>query len=86
MNSNKSNAQHNFWLGLFGDEYIERTGSLEKLDKIYTDLTGIPITKIFNDFFSDFDRDIEILEFGCNVGIKLEILKKWGFQNYMVLK
>lgn len=79
MNSNLSDIQHNFWLGSFGDEYIERTGSLEKLNKIYTDLTGISITKVFNNFFSDFDRDIEILELGCNVGIKLEILKEMGF-------
>ena len=81
MNSNPSDVQHDFWLGSFGDEYIERTGSLEKLNKIYTDLTDNSITKIFNDFLYDFDRDIEVLELGCNVGVKLEILKNMGFSN-----
>ena len=67
MNLEESNLQHNFWLGSFGDEYIERTGSFEKLNKIYMDLTGVPVTEIFEKFFSGFDRDLEILELGCNV-------------------
>lgn len=81
MSINSLNEQRNFWLGGFGDEYIERTGSLEKINQIYQNLTGQPITKIFYDFFSDLDRDLEILELGCNVGIKLEILKNMGFSN-----
>ena len=81
MNLNSSNDQHNFWLGSFGDEYIQRTGSLEKLNSIYFNLTGTSLSKIFENFFSDFDKDMTILELGCNVGIKLEILKNMGFSN-----
>jgi pseudaminic acid biosynthesis-associated methylase len=81
LNLNSSNDQHNFWLGSFGDEYIQRTGSLEKLNSIYFNLTGTSLSKIFENFFSDFDKDMTILELGCNVGIKLEILKNMGFSN-----
>ena len=31
--------------------------------------------------FSDFDRDMSILEVGCNVGVKISMLQKMGFRN-----
>jgi len=74
-----SNEQHNFWLGSFGDEFLERLSSIKKYDQSYNEQTGTTMTKIFNDFFSNLDKDIEILELGCNVGTKLEILKNMGF-------
>ena len=36
---------------------------------------------MFKTFFQDIDKQSKILELGCNVGIKLSILKKLGFTN-----
>ncbi len=44
-------------------------------------MTGVDITDVFKEFFNDLDRNYKILEIGCNVGVKLQILKNMGFKN-----
>ena len=73
--------QQEFWLSQFGKDYLQRNLTRDDFNKLYKDQTGFDVEKPFLDFFSDLDREIEILEFGCNVGLKLEILKKMGFKN-----
>jgi len=73
--------QEKFWLSSFGDEYLKRNLTYEDFNLLYKKQTGFNVDKPFQDFFADMDRNMSILEFGCNVGIKLEILKKMGFRN-----
>lgn len=71
---------HNeFWMGDFGDKYTKRnTGNI---DKVYEERFGLTRTNINYPFLSDMDKDISILEVGCNNGLQLDVLKKDGFTN-----
>jgi pseudaminic acid biosynthesis-associated methylase len=73
--------QRKFWTGKFGQEYIKRNQTLDKVNESYRKQTGITVQQIFEDFFDPLDRSSKILELGCNVGINFEILKKMGFSN-----
>ena len=73
--------QQDFWEGDFGDSYIKRNSSLDQVNEIYKKQTGITQEEIFKEFFEPFKRDISIIELGCNIGLKLSILKKMGFVN-----
>lgn len=73
--------QRKFWSSEFGDNYIDRNVSLKEVNEFYLEQTGFTQEQIFNEFFSGINKDSKILEIGCNVGLKLSILKKMGFQN-----
>jgi len=75
----KNTEQITFWKGEFGDEYTLRNSG--DFDKLYKKQFGITRTELNNEFLSDFNKDIFILEIGCNKGIQLNILEKMGFNN-----
>ena len=80
LDSFKSNfEQRKFWSGEFGEQYIKRNDSDEKINNNYKKLTGLNRDDIFIEFFNDLDKNIEILELGCNIGKNFSILKKMGF-------
>ena len=62
-------------------EYLKRNLTYDDFNNLYKKETGFNVDIPFQDFFEDLDKNISILEFGCNSGIKLEILKKLGFKN-----
>jgi len=75
----KDTEQIKFWKGKFGDEYTTRnSGDFEEL---YKKQFGITRTELNNDFISDLNKNMPILEVGCNRGIQLNILEKMGFNN-----
>ena len=76
-----NNLQTKTWSGKFGDDYIERNISVDTVNKDYVKLTGLEYNDIFSDFFQDLDRNLSILELGCNVGNNLSILQSLGFTN-----
>ena len=79
--SNELNKQQNLWKGSFGDSYIKRNFSLDHINEVYKKLTGVTQEEIIYEFFNPLKRDISIIELGCNIGLKLSILKKMGFVN-----
>jgi len=78
---NSNVYQKNFWAGQFGDEYLTRTTTIEKQNSNYKARTGVTEEEVFKKIFEGVDKNIKILEVGCNIGLKLSILKKMGFKN-----
>lgn len=76
-----NSEQREFWKNEFGNDYIKRNNSLVDVDIFYKKTTGHTKSEIFQNFFSFIEKDLKILELGCNIGINLEILKKIGFKN-----
>lgn len=72
--------QRSFWSSEKGEEYMNRNLTLENVNQRYVEQLGISVEGILSEFFSDIDRETEILEFGCNVGLNLEGLKNIGFK------
>ncbi len=77
---NDNSQQRQFWAGEFGNSYIERNKSLEEVNRIYKESTGITVEQIYENFFSMIDKNSRILELGCNIGLNLHILQKLGFE------
>ena len=78
----KTNSfQQNFWSTSFGDDYVNRNSSLQKINEFYEKNIGISVEEIFKTFFDNIDRNCKMLEIGCNIGLKLLILKNLGFSN-----
>ena len=75
-----NSEQRKIWKGSFGDEYVDRSTSIESVNKRFLESRGISLEDIIKYFFSDIDRNSAILELGCNVGLNLSILKKLGFK------
>ena len=74
--------QTNFWEGDFGKEYTDRnTLTPAELDKLYVEFYGITKKSINSEFMDGLDRNIRILEVGCNVGQQLCLLQEAGFKN-----
>ena len=72
------NEQEEFWAGEFGDEYIDRNKS-EKL--LAANL------KMFAQIFSNIQEINSIAEYGCNIGMNLQLLDNYfRIANYVVLK
>jgi len=76
-----SSEQIDFWRGKFGEVYLERNKTFDEVNKRYKNQTGITVEQIFLNFFEDIDRDLKIIELGCNVGLNLSFLQKMGFRN-----
>ena len=58
---------------------MSRNSTTEDIDRYYKSKTGVSVSGIVKEFFGDLDRSLEILEVGCNIGLKLGILQKMGF-------
>lgn len=67
------NEQEKFWSGEEGKSYLQRNFQIG---------TRFNDRKQFYDMFESIeDKNISILEAGCNCGINLQILKELGFNN-----
>jgi|TARA_B110000495_G_C23032160_1_gene615087 hypothetical protein len=77
LETNFNADQQEFWKGDFGENYLNRVQTLENYNQYYEENVGFPEEDIWKKYFSGFDRNMKILELGCNVGVKLSILKKW---------
>jgi len=73
--------QREFWMGKFGDDYSERNLDIDQVNAYYKNKTGFSQDEILEKFFSGIDKSSEIIEIACNIGIKLSILKRLGFNN-----
>jgi pseudaminic acid biosynthesis-associated methylase len=81
ISKSKNEQQEKIWKGDFGDEYVNRIITKEIQNSTYKERTGFTEEEIFKEFFQDLDRNITILEVGCNRGLKLSILQDMGFKN-----
>lgn len=78
--NDKEQAQQ--WVGQFGREYTERNPhTAEDVQKLYLERFGVTREDMNNEFISRLNRDIKILEAGCNVGAQLITLQEMGFKN-----
>lgn len=76
------NHQKEVWQSNFGEEYTERNiFSPEDLNAFYVREYGISRFDMNTEFLSGLDKDIRILEVGCNVGNQLRLLQQMGFNN-----
>ena len=74
--------QIKFWEGDFGKEYTDRnTFTAEEWNKWYIENYGVSKDELNGKFLGSLDKDIKILEVGCNVGQQLLGLKRMGFKN-----
>jgi pseudaminic acid biosynthesis-associated methylase len=70
------------WSNQFGREYTDRNPiGWEAMNKYYVQNYGVSREAMNKEFLKDLDRDLKILEAGCNIGSQLEILAHMGFQN-----
>ena len=70
------------WQGKHGDDYVERNPkSIKEMDAVYMKELGITSTELIKRFYGHINKNSNILEVGCGVGIQLAILKKLGFTN-----
>lgn len=78
----KLTKQMGKWAGQFGREYTDRNAlSLEEMELLYKGRFGITRTEMNYQFIGDFDKDVKILEVGCNIGNQLLCLQKAAFKN-----
>tara|TARA_A100001035_G_C27707862_1_gene465704 strand:+ start:239 stop:880 length:642 start_codon:yes stop_codon:yes gene_type:complete len=68
LTKNHVNSQESFWEGSFGDFYIERNNSLElESSNLF----------FFSNILSKLNEEIKsVCEFGANIGLNLEVIKK----------
>lgn len=70
------------WMGEFGQEYTDRNSmTLDELDESYRKKFGFTRTQLNERFLGQLDKDIRILEVGCNIGNQLLLLEQMGFRN-----
>lgn len=79
--SSENLKQKEFWLSEFANSYMNRNSNIDYVNNNYKEKTGLTEEEVFIEFFSDLDKDLKILEVGCNVGVKISILQKMGFTN-----
>lgn len=76
------NLQEEMWKGEFGDEYAFRNPSnIEEINKLYIESFGVNRKELNEEFIGKLDKNIRILEVGCNTGAQLSVLKEMGFKN-----
>lgn len=75
--------QEEIWMGKFGQEYTERNiFSPEELDELYKRTFGVLKSDINKEFFEIMEnKEIKILEVGCNVANELRMLQSMGYKN-----
>lgn len=70
------------WSGEFGKEYTERNPlTIQDMENSYKRKFGITRKNMNEEFLSNLDKDMKILEVGCNIGNQLVLLKEMGFKN-----
>ena len=70
------------WSGKFGNEYTERNPlTIQDVEDSYKKKYGTTRTNINEEFLFDINKDVKILEVGCNIGNQLILLKEMGFKN-----
>ena len=78
----KTTYQMDCWSGEFGASYTERNATtVAGVDQEYRDKFNLPRTEMNDRFLGSLDKEIKILEVGCNIGLQLEILGNMGFHN-----
>jgi pseudaminic acid biosynthesis-associated methylase len=71
-----------FWKGDFGKKYTERnTCSTKALDEECKKNLGLTKSSLNKEFLRGIDKNIKILEVGCNVGQQLRHLQISGFKD-----
>lgn len=75
--------QTEFWSGQFGAEYTDRNtpSTLKAWDDNYITNYGITRSEMFSQLLEGIDKNIKILEVGCNSGLQLAGLQAVGFKN-----
>jgi pseudaminic acid biosynthesis-associated methylase len=73
--------QQQLWAGKFGENYANRNWSWLESDIVYRTSTGVSATRLLAETMPDIPSDSRILELGCNVGLKLDVLDSVGFTN-----
>jgi pseudaminic acid biosynthesis-associated methylase len=74
--------QIDFWAGEFGKNYTDRNPqSLEESEQQNKVRYGMKRTEINAEFLANLDKEIRILEVGCNIGLQLLALQNQGFKN-----
>lgn len=70
------------WSTTFGKEYTDRNLlNVNEMEELHEKYYGISRTKINEQFLGQLNRNIRILEVGCNIGTQLVCLQKMGFIN-----
>lgn len=78
----ESTPQEGIWQTKFGEEYTKRNDfDNKKLNELYLSDIGISRTQMNEKFIGSFNREIKILEVGCNLGMQLVNLQEIGFKN-----
>lgn len=78
----KPTRQEEIWSSKFGLEYNLRNVYDNKgLDDVYISDIGISRTEMNRRFLGEMDREIKILEVGCNIGLQMVNLQEMGFKN-----
>lgn len=74
--------QTNFWSGSFGKEYTDRNSySHVQVENDYMIMYGKTKSQLNSEFLGNLDKNISILEVGCNTGMQLILLQNMGFSN-----
>ena len=81
MESDKT-EQMKQWSEEFGKEYTDRNYMGDSnFDDLYRKRFGVSRSQLNDEFLSSLDKNLRILEVGCNIGIQLRILQNQGFTN-----
>ncbi len=75
----KKTKQEEFWIGEFGNEYTKRNAG--EWDEFYRKQWGVTRTQLNEEFLSFLEKDVSIIEVGCNRGNQLQILQQQGYSN-----
>ena len=74
--------QTEFWSGDFGKDYTDRNPqTVDGLNTLDKKRFGFTREEINQEFLGELDKNIRILEVGCNIGVQLMTLQKMGFTN-----
>ena len=76
------NSQEKFWSESFGQEYSKRNSyDYNEWNNWFQLNYGVTKEILNKEFLDDLDKDIKVLEVGCNIGQQLFGLEKIGFKN-----
>jgi pseudaminic acid biosynthesis-associated methylase len=74
--------QIKFWKGAFGQEYTDRHSfDRESWDRFYLSNWGFTKAAMNEPCIGSLDKNLKILEVGCNIGLQLLCLQRMGYYN-----
>lgn len=74
--------QVSFWSGEFGKEYTDRNyQTIFDSDLAYVKNYGVKRSEMNAEFLGSLDKEIKVLEVGCNIALQLLQLQSMGFTN-----